>query len=292
LVNQALRQALEAVRRISSDPLLHELFLREVLQWASEMDLDGTPPVLAQRIHGQLRAISGVEDPYRAEKESQNRMALSLLPELKARIEAASDPLALAVRLAIAGNVIDLGVHDQVRESDLRRSIQQALAEPLVGDLDAFRREVEEARSILYPTDNAGEIVLDRLLIEQLGPARVTVAVRGAPVLNDATRADARAAGLDLLAQVIDNGSDAPGTVFDDCSEAFLERLADADLILAKGQGNYETLSQETRNLFFLFKAKCPVVAEHAGVPLGAHVLARPRSRTVIGHESPCRRGS
>ncbi len=287
-----LRQALEATRRVSSDPILHELFLREVLQWTSEMDLDGSPPVLAQRIHGRLREISGIEDPYREEKEAQNRMALRVLPELKARVEAAPDPLALAVRLAIAGNVIDLGVNGKVDESDLRQSIQKALAEPLVGDLDGFRREVEEARNILYLADNAGEIALDYLLIEQLGPARVTLAVRGAPILNDATRADARAVGLDLMVQVIDNGSDAPGTVLEDCSEAFLGRLADADLILAKGQGNYETLSQEARHLFFLFKAKCPVIAEHAGVPLGANVLARPRARSLLPDGPTSRRGS
>jgi len=287
-----LRQSMEAIRRVSSDPSLRELFLREVLQWTSEMDLEGAPPVLAQRIHGRLREISGIKDPYHAEKEAQNRMALGLLPELKARVEAASDPLALAVRLAIAGNVIDLGANGEVKESDLCQSIQKALAEPLVGGMGAFRQEVEAARSILYLADNAGEIALDYLLIEQLGPARVTLAVRGAPTLNDATRADVRAVGLDLMVQVIDNGSDAPGTVLEDCSEAFLGHLADADLIVAKGQGNYETLSREARNLFFLFKAKCPVIAEHAGVPLGAHVLARPRARTLLVDEPTCRRKS
>lgn len=276
-----VRQALEATRRVSSDPLLHELFLREVLQWASEMDLDGTPPLLAQRIHSRLREISGIEDPCRAQKEAQNRMVLDLLPELKAKIEASTDPLGLAVRLATAGNVIDLGLKDDVDENDLRLSIRKALAEPLVGDLDAFRREAEKARSILYLADNAGEIVLDYLLIEQLGFARVTLAVRGAPVLNDATLVDARAVGLDVMVPVIDNGSDAPGTVLEDCSEAFLDRLSEADLIVAKGQGNYETLSLEAHNLFFLFKAKCPVIAEHARVPLGAHVLARPQARTL-----------
>jgi hypothetical protein len=267
--------------------MLHELFLREMLQWTSAMDLNGSPPVLAQRIHRRLREITGVQDPYRAEKEAQNRMALGFLPELKARVEASPDPLALAVRLAIAGNVIDLGAHGQTNESDLRQSIQQALTQPLVGDMDAFKREVERARNILYLADNAGEIVFDYLLIEQLGPARVTVVVRGAPVLNDATRADARAIGLDIMVKVVDNGSDAPGTVLDDCSEDFMERLTFADVILAKGQGNYESLSQETRNLFFLFKAKCPVIAEHAGVPLGAHVLGRPQVR----QPSPCTDG-
>lgn len=276
-----LRQALEASRRVSSDPILHELFLREVLHWASEMDLEGPPPVLAQRIHGRLHEISGVADPYQADKESQNRMVLKLLPELKARVEASADPLGLAMRLAIAGNAIDLGIRSEMGEEELRASFDKALREPVAGDLEAFRREAERARSILYLADNAGELVLDYLLIEQLGPSRVTVAVRGGPVLNDATLADARAVGLDVMVRVIDNGSDAPGTVLEDCRGVFREALADASLVLAKGQGNYETLSQETGNLFFLFQVKCPVIADHAGLPLGSHALVRARPARV-----------
>lgn len=270
-----LRQALEASRRVSSDPILHELFLREVLHWASEMDLEGPPPVLAQRIHGRLHEISGVADPYRTDKESQNRMVLRLLPELKARVESSPDPLGLAVRLAIAGNAIDLGIHSAIGEEELRASLDKALREPVAGDLEAFRHAAERAGNILYLADNAGELVLDYLLIEQLGPSRVTVAVRGGPVLNDATLADARTVGLDVMVRVIDNGSDAPGTVLEDCSGVFREALADASLVLAKGQGNYETLGQETGNLFFLFQVKCPVIADHAGLPLGSHALVR-----------------
>ena len=138
-----------------------------------------------------------------------------------------------------------------------------------------FDNAVANAQRILYLTDNAGEIVFDRLLIEQLEPAQVTVAVRGRPIINDATLADARAVGLHELVEIIDNGSDAPGTLLDDCSQEFKRRFRAADLIIAKGQGNYETLSQERRNIYFLFKAKCSVIAEHAGVALGTHVLLR-----------------
>jgi uncharacterized protein with ATP-grasp and redox domains len=104
------------------------------------------------------------------------------------------------------------------------------------------------------------------------------LAVRGAPVINDATRDDARSAGLEGLVEIIDIGSDAPGTILDDCSSAFRNRMERADLILAKGQGNYETLSGEDYNIFFLFKVKCPVIANHSGHPLGAHVIARPHT--------------
>ena len=274
-----IRQALDAARMVSTDPAVHERIVREVLRWTGEIDLNEAPPVLGQRIHRRLREITGVEDPYRTAKEHLNRMALSLLPELKAEIEAASDPLAMAVRLAIAGNVIDMGVNGNVTESDVRQSIRQALAEPFTGEQNGFRQSIAEARSILYLADNAGEIVFDRLLIEQLLPARVTLAVRGAPVINDATMADARAVGLHEIVDIIDNGSDAPGTILEDCSQDFIRRFTEADLILAKGQGNFETLSDDPRDIFFLFKAKCPVIAARVGLPVGTHVLAQSNAR-------------
>jgi len=266
---------------VSSDPAVHERVVREVLRWTGEMDLDQSPAVLAQRIHRRLREITGVEDPYGAAKDHWNRMALGLLPELKAKIGGASDRLVMAVRLAIAGNVIDMGVNGNLTESDVRRSVSQALTEPFTVDHNGFRQAVAEARSILYLADNAGEIVFDRLLIEQLLPARVTLAVRGAPVINDATVADAKGVGLHEIVEIIDNGSDAPGTILEDCSEDFIRRFKEADLILAKGQGNFETLSDEPRDIFFLFKAKCPVIAAHVGLPIGTHVLARSNARLL-----------
>ena len=273
------RQALEAARFVTDDPAVHERTVRDVLRMAAEMDLAQCPPAVAQRIHRQLREITGVEDAYRAVKDRFNRLALDMLPELAATIEQSADPLYMALRLAIAGNVIDLGVNGGLTEDETRRAVAGALDEPFHGDFDAFRRAVEDARSILYLADNAGEIVFDRLLIEQIPTGRVTVVVRGRPVLNDATMVDAEAAGLCDWVEVIDNGSDAPGTLLDDCSQEFKRRFTEADLILAKGQGNFETLSDEPHNIFFLLKAKCSVIAAHVGVPIGTHVLARPNAK-------------
>jgi len=270
-----VRQALDAARLVSTVPAAHERILREVLRWAGEMDLDQPAPIMGQRIHRLLRQIVGIEDPYRDVKDHQNRIALALLPDLKTKIEAVANPLYMALRLAIAGNVIDMGVNGNVTESGVRESISQALTEPFVGEQNDFCKAVAEAQRILYLADNAGEIAFDRLLIEQLSPARVTVVVRGAPVINDATMADARAVGLHEIAEIIDNGSDAPGTLLDDCSQEFKRRFTEADLILAKGQGNFETLSDEQHNIFFLFKVKCSVIAARVGLPVGTHVLAR-----------------
>lgn len=276
-----IRQALDAARLVSTDVSVHERILRDVLQWTGKMDLNQSPPVIGQRIHRHLREISGVKDPYRVAKVRQNRMAMNLLPELKAEIESAEDPLTMAVRLAMAGNVIDMGVNGNVTETEVRGSVRQALSEPLSGEQAGFRQAVAEAQSILYLADNAGEIIFDRLLIEQLSPKSVTVAVRGAPVINDATMTDAWAAGLLDMVEVIDNGSDAPGTILNDCSREFRRCFNEADLILAKGQGNYETLSDAPGNIFFLFKAKCPVIATHVGLPVGTHVLTTARRSAV-----------
>ena len=276
------RQALEAARFVTDDPAVHERILRDVLRSAAEMDLAQCPPVVAQRMHRHLRRLTGVDDPYRVVKDSFNRMALDMLPDLSARVHQAADPLGMALRLAIAGNVIDLGVNGGLTEDEVRQAVAAALDEPFHGDVEGFRQAIKAAGDILYLADNAGEIVFDRLLIEQLPTERVTVVVRGGPILNDATFADAEAAGLCKMVEVIDNGSDAPGTILADCSEDFRRRFTAADMIIAKGQGNFETLSDETANIYFLFKAKCPVIADHVGLPVGTHVLARRTAKSRI----------
>jgi len=268
-----LRQSLEAARLVSADPAFHEKILRDVLHWTEEMSLTQTPPALAQRIHRQVRKMTGVADPYRQAKDKLNNLALELIPAFRSDVESADDPLLMAVRLAIAGNMMDMGVNVTLTEADVRQTMQQALTAPFFGEMDKFRQAIAKAQSILYLADNAGEIAFDRLLVEQLLSKRLTVVVRGAPVINDVTLVDAQTVGLDQIVEVIDNGSDAPGTIMSDCSPEFRRRFADADLIIAKGQGNFETLSGEAGNIFFLFKVKCPVIAEHVRQPVGMQVL-------------------
>ena len=264
-----LRQTLDAARLVSEDRTVHENILRDVLIWAGEMDLNQSPPAMAQRFHRRLREISRIDDPYRETKDRQNIMALKMISSLRLEIESASDPLLLAVRLAVAGNVIDMGVNGTLTEADVRKAINRAMTEPLVGEYDEFRTAIANAQSILYLADNAGEIAFDQLLIQNILPKRVTLVVRGSPVINDATLADAQVVGLDKIAEIIDNGSDAPGTILSYCSPEFRRRFSDADLIIAKGQGNFETLSDEPANIYFLFKVKCPLVSHLVNEPVG-----------------------
>ena len=153
-------------------------------------------------------------------------------------------------------------------------SIQSALEALLNRDaLKSLQAAIKQSERILYLGDNAGEIVFDRLLIEQIDRQKVTFVVRGSPVINDATMEDARMTGMADIVEVIDNGSDAPGTILEDCSAEFRQRFKMANMIIAKGQGNYETLSQTNRKIFFLFKAKCPVIAEDVGCETGSYIV-------------------
>ncbi|MBI9019887.1 MAG: DUF89 family protein [Verrucomicrobia bacterium] len=273
-----VRQTLDASRKVANDPAVHEQIMREVLRWMSDMDMSLSPPALAQRIHRRLRELTGVADPYREEKDLHNQMALKLLPELRAQVAASNDPLMTAAHLAIAGNIIDLGPKSGLDENEIHDALRHASEKPLEGDLIAFRAEVAQAKTILYLADNCGEIVFDTLLIEQLGPERVTLAVRGMPIINDATLEDAVTAGLDKMVPMIGNGSDAPGTILDDCNEEFRQAFESADLIISKGQGNFETLSPCGKNIFYLLKVKCPVVSESVCLPVGTHVLCHGRN--------------
>jgi uncharacterized protein with ATP-grasp and redox domains len=273
-----LRQSLEAARFVTDDTAVHEQIVRHVLRMVAEMDLNQPPPVVARAVHRRLREMTGVEDPYRTPKARFNRLAMSMLPDLAAEVERALDPLLAAARLAIAGNMIDLGANWNVTEAEVHEALGRSLSEPFVGNWEEFREAVADARDILYLADNAGEIVLDRLLIQELGCQRITLAVRGSVVINDATLLDAEEAGLHELVEVIDNGSDAPGTILEECNAAFRKRFSEADLIIAKGQGSFETLSDVEGNIFFLFKVKCPVIASHVGLAAGTHALVRSKA--------------
>jgi len=271
-----VRQAIDSARRVTNEPRVHEQLLRETLSVASRLTFDDSPPAMGQIIHRRLRELIGQKDPYRLAKQEANATALQLYPELKQKVARSDDPFTTAVKLAIAGNVIDLGVKSHLTQAEIHTAIEEALESDLEVDaVDALRQAIEAANDILYLADNAGEIVLDRILIEQMPLAKVTLVVKASPIINDATREDAEAAGLANLVPVIDNGTDIPGTILDQCCPAFQERFAQADLIIAKGQGNYETLNESRRPIFFLLKAKCPVIAQDLGCQLGQMVIRR-----------------
>lgn len=280
-----VRQGTEAVSLAVGDPAAREPLLREVRRLAAAPDVSRPPAVLGQAVHRAVRRMSGDDDPYREVKHRFNRLVLGLLPELEELVNRSPDPLKAAVTLAVAANIIDFGAGGALDPAVVLDRLRGCCEVPLVGEFREFAEVVPRARRILYLTDNAGEIAVDRLLVEALGPTRVTVGVRGHAVINDATLADAQEVGLRDVARVIGNGNDAPGTMLDQCSPEFLREFGRADLIVAKGQANFETLSDVPADIFFLFMVKCPVVAAHTGLPPGTHVIrrARPRSQEATG---------
>lgn len=273
-----IRQTLDAVRSTTDDRDVHEQVLRGVLSMAGKIDLNASPPAMAQKIHRLIKRLTETDDPYKRAKQRFNEFALELFPKFQNLIACSEKPFETAVRLAIAGNIIDLGVKSSLKLSEAEKIIEQSLTEPFdPADLNDFKETTANAEDILYLADNTGEIVFDRFLIEQIGPNKITLVVRGAPVINDATIEDAKACGLTEFVKVIDNGDDAPGTILESCSKEFRRRFDEAALVIAKGQGNFETLSDVDKNMFFILRVKCPVVAEHLNRPVGTPVLHRSR---------------
>ena len=269
-----VRQTLESAQLVSDDAAFHETIVRKTLKLLADLPYAQSPPEIAADVHAEIRRLIGNDDPYKRQKDQFNALALTYRDALRREILAAADPLERAVHVAIAGNVIDFGISAHVSENDLHGAIEQIAAQPLSGDYDALRRRLTDARRILYLADNTGEIVFDRLLIEQLGPDRVTVVVRGGPIINDATMDDAVVAGLPDIVRVISSGFAAPGTVVERSSVELRTELDTADVIIAKGQGNFESL-EDRRDLplAFLFRVKCPVVQRLSGYPMGSHVV-------------------
>ncbi len=271
-----LRQALDAARLAGADERQQKTVLDHVLDVLKQAGLSSTPPETAELVHRIVRQEVGDGDPYRAVKETSTREALALYPRMKVLLAEAGDPLEVGVRLSIAGNIIDMG---PAQEYDLWGTVERVLAQPFAIDDGAALREALSRAGrgavtapLLYLADNAGETVFDRLLIEALD-VPVVYAVKEGPILNDATREDALVAGVDRVAMVVSTGSDAPGTILDRCSEEFRRLYEKARLIIAKGQANYETLSEEGPRVFCLLQTKCPVIARDVGVPVGSIVL-------------------
>lgn len=273
-----LRQALYAARMAGADEYQQKVVLDLVLDLLKQLEPSSMPPEIGDQVHRLVRQEVGDRDPYRAIKEASTRYAQSLYPRMKALLAETDDPLGMAVRLSIAGNIIDAAPD---REYDLWDTVERVLVQPFaIDDRAAFREALARVDQgvgttpVLYLADNAGETVFDRVLIEMLDTP-VTYAVKGGPTLNDATEEDALAAGVDQVAKVVSTGSDAPGTVLDRCSQEFQRLYDEAELVIAKGQANYETLSEEGPKVFCLLQTKCPVIARDVGVSVGSIVLSQ-----------------
>jgi uncharacterized protein with ATP-grasp and redox domains len=265
-----LRQALSAARAATKDERTVKAVLDRVAEFIPRIPLDSPPPETARLVYGAVREVTGVVDPFKAYKEKSIEAALSFYGELKSAVDRSEDPLRAAVRMAIAGNVIDLAANpDFDLQAELKDFSERALS---VDHYESFRQRVGRARTVLYLGDNAGETVFDRILIETMGKNTV-FAVRDIAIINDAIIEDAQKSGIGEVARIISSGCDAPGTILERCSEEFLDIFRTADLVVSKGQGNLESLSGEEGPIYFLLKVKCPVIARHLGTQGSGMVL-------------------
>lgn len=261
-----LNQALRAARMATSDERKIKKVIDDVGMMLQDISLNSTPPESGRLIYQMVHEITGNPDPYREIKSQSTREALILYPHLKNLVETSDDRLLTAIRIAIAGNVIDFGPN---RPFDMKNEIDVSLTKDFgICDYDIFKNDLNNSSEILYIGDNAGECVFDRILVETLNKP-VTYVVREKPIINDATLEDALAVGMDKVAALMSSGTDAPGTILQTCSDAFISVYNDAKMIISKGQGNYEALSNQKKSMFFLLKAKCRVIADHLGLKEG-----------------------
>lgn len=241
----------------------------------SNIDLSNSySPEITRNILEKLKENSEIKDPYSAEKRTSNKEMLSRYNEFKELIKNSDNPFDTALRLAIAGNIIDFGpTHKFDVEGTIERVFQSSFA---IDDSNQLRTKIEDAKSILYLADNCGEIVLDKLFLETINHPNVTFAVREKPILNDATVAEAKEIGIPGIARLIHNGDDTPSTLLHRVSDEFKDIYNSADLIISKGMGNFEGLMNESDpRLFYLLMIKCPVIGRMVGANKGDFVIKR-----------------
>ena len=266
-----LRQALHASRLAQGNTVQQHRVVVKTMKLLCALPSETTPPEMACQVHRIVREEISAKDPYRQVKSASTRAALDMYPKLKQLVLHSEDPLDTAIRLSIAGNIIDFGVSEY--HDDLWETVEKVLKQQYAVDHgQALRSRLQSADHVLFLADNAGETVFDRILIEQL-PMPVVYAVKAAPTLNDATREDAVAAGVDAVARIVDNGTDAPGTILSRCSLEFMEHYQAAPAVIAKGQANYESLSDAGSRVFCLLQIKCPVISGDIGAPVGGIVV-------------------
>lgn len=253
----------------------HEMqieYMQRVLKAISETPKSEGAPVIVRTINQIQKEMFGYNKDFTHVKSHFNELMLEKAPSVREKLNQSEDSLKLAIQYAMTGNYIDFGAMNNVDEEQLDQLLDQASGNHVdEKEYASLKVDIEKARSIVYLTDNCGEIVMDKLLIEEIKKqnpnAQITAIVRGKPVLNDATMEDAIQVGLTELVNVIGNGSEIAGTYLEEISEEAKNAIDCADVIFAKGQGNFETLRMCGKNIYYIFMCKCEMFAKRFQVP-------------------------
>ncbi len=273
-----LKQALECAKFSTDDAGLQKEVLNRVMNILISLDYTDTPPHIAREVYKEIKRITKNEDPYHEIRVRDNKQMMEVYDNIRCRILEGKNAIYLACKLAAGGNIIDSGAGKR-KDNHTKEDVEEILnIEPAIDDFAGLKNEMNGASTILYLGDNSGEIVLDKLFIEIIKKEnpdiKIYYGVRGEPVINDIIEEDAMEVDIGKFCDVISNGDSSPGTNLSYCSDEFREVFNNADLIISKGQGNYETLSDvKNKNIYFLLIAKCPVIARHIGIEVGSMVI-------------------
>ena len=250
--------------------------MKEVLVHLQNVSFSYSPPRISMGVHYIIRKITKSDDPYRGVKDKSNEMAKNLYSRLKDMVRIAEDSLLMAIKLSIVGNVIDFGTADRFNVEEM---IEKAAAMELGGEYEEFKVALDKSKSIMYIADNAGEVFFDKLLIEDLAEMgkEIVYTVRANPIINDATKEDAKFAGIDKFAKIIAGDErqemSSPGMLLLNVSPDFINYFENSDMVISKGQGNYESLNNVEQSIIFLLMLKCPLVTKDIGIDVGIPVL-------------------
>ncbi len=267
---------LEALKRAGASDEISKKMMRRLLQESEQLFEGETAPFVVGNLMKYFCELTNEKDPYKQFKRDSVSLSLRILPDLRRLVRQAPDPVQRALELSAAANSIDLVA---LREDELERQMER-LAEAGQVEIKSevmiqFRRELEEAEKVFLIGDNTAEAVFDLLLLEQLSDKELYYGVRGAPILNDVTKVEALETGIYRWGEIISSDSSVPGTILSQVSDEFLRHFNEADLVLAKGQGNFESLVEPPRPVYHLFKVKCKPLATRLEYDLNDYVLIK-----------------
>jgi damage-control phosphatase, subfamily I len=275
-INCVFKQAFNTAK-YATDNLEERLeIIERLIRIAGEFDLNDAPTILSKNAYRICEEVTGNKDPYASEKRMTNETAMKELPFIEKCIEEADDSLSAALHAAAAGNVIDCGIDQKY---DLEKDIKKFLKIPFTRNhIEQFKKDMKTAEKILILGDNAGEIVFDTLLVKELKKyvKEIVYCVKSGPIINDATMEDAVSVGMVNCADsIIETGSDDIGVNWNNCSKIFKDEFFSSDIVISKGQGNFESCCDVEHNIYFLLKAKCDIIAENTKVALGDLMFVR-----------------
>lgn len=274
-----VRQAQEAASVVCQDRDFLWRVSQRICAVYAQANPEWTPAYMTSVAHKIAREMTGVDDIYYRHKRHYNQLALTIYPELKSFVGGGNDTLERAMQVAIVGNIIDLGVYQEIAVDQIRNQLHHVRWG--IYDFSSFEQDIKNTKTVVYVGDNAGEIVFDRILIEEMkriGISEIFFVVKGGPISNDVLLEDFFEAGLDGFAKVLTTGKDECGIVPEEGPFELQEVWKRAKVIISKGQGNFESLSGRKENIYFLLKAKCVPVARTFGVEQGALILKKNRS--------------